>query len=224
MVLTALGSVPPSTRCTPLAVCKSAQGSRGSLRAGCWGHPCSSKRRPTAHNTPTRRTSSQGSLERAAALDSTSYDIWYHLGLAYYLTGRFDAAAQAYRRCLAVADSPDNVVAVSDWLWMALKRAGQDSAAAQVLIAIGDSMPVRENAAYYNRLLFYRGRRTEVDLRGLMAAGDLEQASIGYGLANWYLIRGDRVRALELFRQIVDGTYWPAFGFIAAETELQRMR
>lgn len=163
-------------------------------------------------------------LERGAKLDSTSYDIWYHLGLAYYLTGRFDAAARAYRRCLAVATTPDNVVAVSDWLWMALSRARQDSAAAGVLAAIGDSLTVGENSTYYTRLLFYKGRRSEADLRALMAASELAHATIGYGLANWYLIRGDRARARELFRAIVEGNYWPAFGFIAAETELQRMR
>ncbi|MBI1968163.1 MAG: tetratricopeptide repeat protein [Gemmatimonadetes bacterium] len=161
-------------------------------------------------------------LDRAAELDSTSFDIWYHLGLAYYLTGRFAHAARAYRRCVAAADSPDNLVAVSDWLWMSLRRAGEDSAAAAVLAGIRDSLDVRENTAYYNRLLFYQGRRMEADLRALMATGDLEFATVGYGLATWHLIRGDTTTARALFRQIVAGTYWPAFGFIAAETELLR--
>ncbi len=162
-------------------------------------------------------------LERAAALDSTSFDIWYHLGLAYYLTGRFDGAATAYRRTLGVARSADDTVAASDWLWMALGRAGHDAAAALVLVPITDSMAVQENVPYYQRLLLYRGRRTEVDLRALMATGDLERATVGYGLATWHLVRGDTAAARALWREIGAGTYWPAFGFIAAEADLRRM-
>lgn len=162
-------------------------------------------------------------MERAAALDSTSFDIWYHLGLAYYLMVRFDDAAAAYRRTLGVARSADDTVAASDWLWMALKRGGQDAAAAHVLVPITDSLRVQENVPYHQRLLFYKGRRTEADLRALMATGDLERATVGYGLATWRLVRGDTTAARSLWREIVAGTYWPAFGFIAAEADLRRM-
>jgi len=162
-------------------------------------------------------------MERAAALDSTSFDIWYHLGLAYYLMGRFDDAAAAYRRTLGVARSADDTVAASDWLWMALQRSGQDAAAAQVLVPITDSLRVQENVPYHQRLLLYKGRRTEADLRALMATGDLERATVGYGLATWRLVRGDTAAARSLWLEIVGGTYWPAFGFIAAEADLRRM-
>jgi tetratricopeptide (TPR) repeat protein len=162
-------------------------------------------------------------LERAAALDSASFDIWYHLGLAYYLTARFGDAAEAYARCRAVARTADDTVAASDWLWMSLRRSGREPEAAAVAAAIGEGRDVRDNAAYYARLLFYAGRRSEADLRALMARGDLEFATVGYGLANWLLVQGEREPARELFRQVVAGAYWPAFGFIAAEVELLRM-
>jgi tetratricopeptide (TPR) repeat protein len=162
-------------------------------------------------------------LDRAAALDTTSFDIWYHLGLAYYLTGRFAEAATAYGGALRVARSADDTVAASDWLWMSLSRAGQKAAADQVLAPITDSMGVQENVPYYQRLLFYRGRRSEADLRALMGTGDLERATVGYGLATWHLVHGDTAAARALWREIVAGTYWPAFGFIAAETDVQRV-
>jgi len=162
-------------------------------------------------------------MEHAAALDSTSFDIWYHLGLAYYLMGRFDDAAAAYGRTLGVARSADDTVAASDWLWMALGRAGRAATGADVLVPIADSMAVRENLAYQQRLLFYKGRRSEAQLRALMSAGDLERATVGYGLATWRLVRGDTAAARSLWREIVAGTYWPAFGFIAAEADLRRM-
>lgn len=163
-------------------------------------------------------------LERAAALDTTSFDIWYHLGLAYYLVGRFDDAARAYRRCLGTARDADDSVAVSDWLWSALARARRRAEAAAVLTPIGEGMAVRENGAYYHRLLFYKGLRTEQELHGLMGGGELEHATVGYGLANWHLVQGDSARARVLFEAITAGGYWPAFGFIAAEAELGRLR
>ena len=44
-------------------------------------------------------------LERAAHLDSTSFDIAYHLGLAHFLAGHWDRAAEVYHRCLAQAEA-----------------------------------------------------------------------------------------------------------------------
>jgi hypothetical protein len=52
---------------------------------------------------------------------------------------------------------------------------------------------------------------------------DLQLATQGYGVGNWYLINGDPDKAEALFREVLDGSYWPAFGYIAAEADLQRM-
>ena len=38
------------------------------------------------------------------------------------------------------------------------------------------------------------------------------------------VVAGGLAAAKELFQKITSGKYWPAFGFIAAETELTRMR
>ena len=46
-------------------------------------------------------------LEKAIALAPSSFDVAYHLGLAHYLRGEFDAAAKVYRSCLdATAAGP----------------------------------------------------------------------------------------------------------------------
>jgi len=162
-------------------------------------------------------------LERAASLDTNRFDIWYHLGLAYYLSGRYDAAVRAYARCRAVAVTADDTVAASDWLWMSLHRANRGAAAGVVVAQLPESAAVRENVAYYERLLLYAGRRRALDLRARMEAGDLEFATIGYGLANWLLVEGDTLGAHSLMREITSGPYWPAFGFIAAEEDLRRL-
>ncbi|HEX4951494.1 MAG TPA: tetratricopeptide repeat protein [Blastocatellia bacterium] len=165
-------------------------------------------------------------LERAARLNDQDFDIWYHLGLAYYLKGDFEMAIKAYLRCRAVAvkeAKDDSIVAVSDWLYMSYRRAGKKDEAAKVLERIKPDMNVKENKSYFDRLLFYKGLKKEAEIFNVDKATDLEIATVGYGLGNWYLYNGKRDQALEYFRKITAGKYWPAFGFIAAETELARL-
>jgi tetratricopeptide (TPR) repeat protein len=162
-------------------------------------------------------------LERAARLNDKNYDIWYHLGLAYYLKGKFDRAAEAYQRCRAVADKDDSVIAVSDWLYMTYRRQNKTAEAARVLERITPDMKVEENKSYFDRLLFYKGLKKESELiQDKMT--DLEVATVGYGIGNWHLYNGDKEKAKEYFQKVVSTKYWPAFGFISAETELARMR
>jgi tetratricopeptide (TPR) repeat protein len=166
-------------------------------------------------------------MEKAAKLKNDDFDIWYHLALAYYLKGKFDKAAQAYESCKTVAEkagNDDSIIAVSDWLYMTYRRMGKTAEAAKVLDRITPQMQVKENKSYFDRLLFYKGMKKEEELVNVEKATDLEIATVGYGLGNWHLYNGNRAKAEEYFRRIVAGKYWPAFGFIAAETELARWR
>ncbi|MEO6726262.1 MAG: tetratricopeptide repeat protein [Blastocatellia bacterium] len=169
-------------------------------------------------------------LKRAAKLNDKDFDIWYHLALAHFLKGQFDKAAIAYERCRQVAEADttdkrdDSVIAVSDWLYMTYRRLGKPAEAAKVLERITPDMKVKENKSYFDRLLFYKGLKKEEELVNIEKATDLEIATVGYGLGNWHLYNGHPAKAEELFRRIVSGKYWPAFGFIAAEAELARKK
>ena len=166
-------------------------------------------------------------LESAAKLNDHDFDIWYHLGLAYYLKGNYSKAIKAYEQCRAVAEKEgkdDSIIAVSDWLYMTYRRAKKKAEAAQVLERITPTMKVKENQSYFDRLLFYKGLKQEAEIFNLEKATDLEIATVGYGLGNWHWYNGNRARAEEYFRKITSGKYWPAFGFIAAEAELAHKR
>ncbi len=169
-------------------------------------------------------------MQQAVKLNDKDFDIWYHLALAHYLKGEFGKAAEAYERCRQVAEADttdkrdDSVIAVSDWLYMTYRRMDKPAEAAKVLERITSDMKVKENKSYFDRLLFYKGLKKESDLVNVEKATDLEIATVGYGLGNWYLCNGNRAKAEELFRRIVSGKYWPAFGFIAAEAELVRKK
>lgn len=169
-------------------------------------------------------------MAQAAKLNDKDFDIWYHLALAHYLKGQFAKAVEAYERCRQVAEADttdkhdDSVIAVSDWLYMTYRRMGKTAEAEKVLERITPDMKVKENKSYFDRLLFYKGLKKEGDLVNVEKATDLEIATVGYGLGNWHLYNGNRAKAEELFRKIVGGKYWPAFGYIAAETELARLK
>jgi tetratricopeptide (TPR) repeat protein len=147
-------------------------------------------------------------------------NIWYHLALARYLRHDFQSALVAWRRALDAADNDDMRVASSDWLYMTLRRLGQDAEAAAVLEAITPDMRILENDAYHRRLLMYKGLVAPDSVMPANTQDPVQLATYGYGIANWYLYNGDRYAAEVLFRRILEGSNWAAFGYIAAEAEI----
>ena len=156
---------------------------------------------------------------------STSHsNIWYHLGLAYYLKGDFENARRAYVECMKFSTvNDDMLVATSDWLYMIYRRLGRAEDAKKVLEPIREKMDVIENFAYHKRLLMYKGLVAPESLLDTSSASDLDVATQGYGVGNWYLVNGNAAKAREIFERIVKGKYWSAFGFIAAEADLPRI-
>jgi tetratricopeptide (TPR) repeat protein len=152
------------------------------------------------------------------------FNIWYHLGLAYYLKGDFAKALNAYNECMKVSTNDDSIAATSDWLWMTLMRLNRKAEAAKVLERITPKMDILENGSYHRRLLMYKGLEKPEALLDPANADGLTLATQGYGVGNWYLVTGNASRAREIFEKVVAGPNWSAFGYIAAEADLQRMR
>jgi len=163
-------------------------------------------------------------LAKAAALNDKDFDIWYHLGLAHYLRGDFDKARAAYESCLKVTADDDSRIAISNWLYATLRRLGQKKDAAKILEGINEDMKVEENTSYHNLLLFFKGLKTEDEILNWAENSELDAATVGYGIGCWQLYGGQKEKARGFFEKIVTGRYWPAFGFIAAEAELARMK
>jgi tetratricopeptide (TPR) repeat protein len=150
-------------------------------------------------------------------------NIWYHLGLAHYLSGDFENALAAYRQGMKVSRvNDDMLVATSDWLYMTLRRLKRDVEARAVLEPIREQMDILENGAYHARLLMYKGLRTPESVLNLNTADDVQIATQGYGVGNWSLVNGDRAKAKQIFDRVLEGRAWAAFGYIAAEADLKR--
>lgn len=147
-------------------------------------------------------------------------NIFYHLGLAYYLKGDFRRALTAYRAAEKVSTNPDMLVATTHWLYMTLRRLGREKEAAGALARIKDNLDVIENADYYKLIDVYKDKLKADDLL-TSDADSLSNATMGYGIGNWFLYNGRRAEAEELFRRIIAGNQWSSFGYIAAEAELK---
>jgi dipeptidyl aminopeptidase/acylaminoacyl peptidase len=152
------------------------------------------------------------------------FSVFYHLGLAHYLKGDFAAAEKAYRRCLERArGSADRLVSVTDWLYMTLRRQGRAEEAARLLEPIHAGLAVTQDGSYLNRLLLYRGVYGPEDL--IRAGGDpLTSETYAYAVGNWHLYNGRKDEARAAFERVVASPQWPAFGHVAAEADLARMK
>jgi tetratricopeptide (TPR) repeat protein len=153
-------------------------------------------------------------------------NIWYHLGLAYYLQGDFNAAADAFQACLDLSTNDDMRVAAADWLYMSLRRAGKTAEAEAAIAFVTEGMSLLENEAYYSRLLMYRGLLDADSLEARLIGDDeaLTLATLGYGIGNWHFMNGNTDGAVDIFERVLETGFWQAFGFIAAEADLARLR
>lgn len=152
------------------------------------------------------------------------FNIWYHLGLAYYLKGDFEKALYAYNQNMLVADNNDSYVATLNWLYITLKKLGKNAEAEQKLQNMDPDIQVIENNDYRDILLMYRRNNEKSLLEKINSQQSLGSATLGYALGNYYLLKGQKEKAREIFQSVVKGNQWASFGYIAAEKELERMK
>lgn len=165
---------------------------------------------------------SEADFRRGLALDSANYGIWYHLGVLRFLHADFSGAATAFARAQPRAPDAGELAGATDWLWMSLARAGRQAEGDAMLRTRPDSLPVTN--AYRQRLRLYRGEIGPDSVLTPADTSDVAVATLSYGVGNWYLVRGDTAQATRWFERAIASRGWPAFGFMAAEAELRRLR
>jgi tetratricopeptide (TPR) repeat protein len=160
-------------------------------------------------------------LTRGLALDTTNYGILYHLGIVRFARGEFSLAANMFSRAIKNPPNAGELGGSTDWLWMSLSRAGRKQEAQALLDRRPDSLP--NTNAYATRLKLYRG---EIGPDAVITPADtakLQISTLSFGVANWYLARGDTARARAWFQRSVDAKGWPGFAYILSEIELARL-
>ena len=162
--------------------------------------------------------------ERNIPTSTLQSNIWYHLGLAYYLKGDFRNAERAYAEAQKVSKNSDMLVATLYWRYMTLRRMGRQDEAEKLIGPLAGEIKVIENDDYLKLIRLNRGEMKAEEILSAVPddAGTLGSASLGYGIGNYFIYNGDRGKGLSIFQKIVDGNQWASFGYIAAEAELGR--
>ncbi len=150
-------------------------------------------------------------------------NIWYHLGLAYYLKGDLENALKAYEECKRLAKNNDMRAATTYWQYMTLRRLRKNDEAKELLDKFDTDVNVIENLDYLKLLKLNKDEIKAEDLLSSIRdnADSLTSATLGYGIGNYFLYNGDEEKAMTIFKKIVKGNQWASFGYIAAEAELK---
>ena len=149
-------------------------------------------------------------------------NIYYHLGLTYYIQKKYHKARYAYEKCLKLAENNDSYIAAANWLYVIYRHLGQDRRASKLLSTINDDMNLIENHSYHTILKLHQGKLDPVDLENeIMNGQSLANTTLAFGLGNYYSINDNEQKAQSLFDIITKGNQWSAFGYIVAESRLK---
>jgi tetratricopeptide (TPR) repeat protein len=171
-------------------------------------------------------------LKRATELAPDNLDAHYHLGLAHYFLGEFSAAAASFEAARALAKNNDSLIDCTNWLYVSLRRAGQEARANEALARITPELKNTEPHLYfYLRLLrFYQGKLKDSEVlpppptKPDDVEAELSFNTVSYGVGNWHLYHRETPQAMNLFKEVVKGEAWNSWGFIGSEVELARAK
>jgi tetratricopeptide (TPR) repeat protein len=151
-------------------------------------------------------------------------NIYYHLGLAYYLKGDNRQALLAWEKCLDISNNDDMKVATLNWLNLLLRKMERQKDADQHLRKVSNDMEIIENHDYFDILLMYKTNNENKLVEKTQNQETLSNATLGFALGSYYQFKGNMDKAKVLFEKVVAGKQWSSFGYIAAETELAKMK
>lgn len=163
------------------------------------------------------------------------FNVYYHWGLSRYLQGNFRGALEAYDHLLPTITDPvrgknfsngDSLASAVYWKYMALRRAGYADTSPEVTATmkwVHHNMHVLDVDTYLQLCLLFKGVGPMPDLDRV--SDPLDFATLGYGIGNYYYLKNEKEMAISVWERVIaNKTYWPAFGFIAAEAELYRLK
>lgn len=156
---------------------------------------------------------------RNIPVSSLHGNIWYHLGLAYYLKHDYQKSFDAYLNCRNSGSYPDNIVSSTHWLYMNQRRLGNKELADKMLEPIKENADIIENMSYDNLCKFYKGL-IPLDAINGTKIGNPSSDAVKYGLANWYFYNGNKEQAKVILEEIINSKAYSSFGYLAAESDL----
>jgi hypothetical protein len=103
-------------------------------------------------------------------------------------------------------------------------RAGRRKEARSLLAGVSKVAVGGHAALYLDRLLLFKGVRTEAELVATMPSeGAVTEATVGYNIGLWHLLNGRPEAARKYFQRSIDSKLTTSWGARASEAELQRL-
>jgi len=154
--------------------------------------------------------------------DTYQHQIEYHLGVYYFLKESYKEAVAAFEKSLKEAHEGNEIVGTTDWLYNSYQRNGQKEEAEKLLTTITQDFNADKEQAYFRRIMLYKGVVMPNELVDETLPAEkmsIQDVTKLYGLANWYSFQGNKEKAKELYAKIIKSNSWPAFAYLASETE-----
>ena len=143
-------------------------------------------------------------------------NIWYHLGLAYYLKNDMDNASLAFNDRSVTHKYDDNIVSSAHWLYMIYKRQNKIEESNRVLEKISMNMEIIENMSYHQTSLFHKGLIQESEV-------EIDEVAL-YSIANWYIYeKKDTLKAKEYYEMLFENGNPYSFAYLAGEADFVRI-
>ena len=143
-------------------------------------------------------------------------NIWYHLGLAYYLKNDMDNASLAFNDRSVTHKYDDNIVSSAHWLYMIYKRQNKIDESNRVLEKISMDMDIIENMSYHQTSLFHKGLIQESEV-------EIDEVAL-YSIANWYIYeKKDTLKAKEYYEMLFENGNPYSFAYLAGEADFVRI-
>ena len=143
-------------------------------------------------------------------------NIWYHLGLAYYLKNDMNNALKAFTNRSVTHKYDDNIVSGGHWLYMINRRLNKIEESKAVVDQVNQEMNIIENMSYHQSCLFYKGLIEESELV-------IDEVAL-YSLANWYVYeKNDTLKAKTYYEKLLSTGNPYSFAYIAGESDWSRL-
>ena len=139
-------------------------------------------------------------------------NIWYHLGLAYYLKNDMNNALKAFNNRSVAHKYDDNIVSSGHWLYMIYRRLNKIEESIAVVNEVYQNMDIIENMSYHQSCLFYKGVLKESEIV-------IDEVAL-YSLANWYVYeKNDTLKAKTYYQKLLSTGNPYSFAYIAGEAD-----
>ena len=143
-------------------------------------------------------------------------NIWYHLGLAYYLKNDMINAAKSFSDRSVTHKFDDNIVSSAHWLYMIYRRQNKIEQSNAIVKNISRDMDIIENMSYHQTSLFHKGLIKESEI-------NIDEVAL-YSIANWYIYeKNDTLKAKDYYKELLETGNPFSFAYIAAESDWKRL-